>query len=116
LVPEDVLVDVHELLDELVHDSNNDILDLTPILAVLPSHTASQRHIPLASLFSYVEQVGADCLKFYWKGGLRNIEQEVAAYNLMQGDENTGSLGGAECHSNTTESGTLYSSNTGVAS
>jgi len=58
------------------------------------------------SLFSYAEQVGANGLKFYWKGGLRNIEQEVTAYNLMQGDENTGSLCGAECHSNTTDSGT----------
>ena len=109
LVPEDLLVDVRDLMDELICDSNNDTLeddDPVPILAVPPSRTASRQHIPLASLFSYAEQVGADCLEFYWKGGLRNIEREVAAYDLMQGGENTGLLGKAEYHSNTTESGT----------
>ena len=109
LVPEDILVDVRDLMDELICDSNNDTLDdddPVPILAVPPSRTTSQRHIPLTSLFLYVEQVGANCLEFYWKGGLRNIEREVAAYDLMQGGENTGLLGKAEYHSNTTESGT----------
>ena len=68
-------------------------------LPALPHNDIS--HLPL-----YVEQVGADCLEFYWKGGLRNIEWEVAAYDLMQGGENTGLLGGAEYHSNMTGSGT----------
>ena len=67
LVTEDVLVDVHNLMDELICDSNNDTLeddDPKPILAVTPSRTASQQCIPLASLFLYVEKIGADCLEF----------------------------------------------------
>jgi hypothetical protein len=64
-------------MDELIRDSNDDTLeddDPVPVLAIPPSCTASQRRIALASLFSYAERAGADCLEFYWKGGLRNIE------------------------------------------
>ena len=109
LVPKEILVDFRDLMDKLICDSNNDTPeddDPVPILAVPPSCTASWWHIPLASLFLYAEQVGANCLEFYWRGGLRNIEWEVAAYDLMQGGEKTGFLGGAEYHGNMTESGT----------
>jgi hypothetical protein len=108
-IPEDAHVDVHDLMDELIRDSNNDTLeddDPVPVLAIPPSRTASQWCIALASLFSYVERAGADCLEFYWKGGLRTIEWEVGAYDLMQGDKNTGLLDRTEHHGNTVDSGT----------
>jgi hypothetical protein len=105
---EDGNVNVHDLINELVHDSNNDTLEddePIPILAVPSSHAASQQHIPLASLFSFTEPAGADCL-FYWKGGLKNVECKVAAYDLLQGSD-LGMLDGSEHYSNTMGSGTV---------
>jgi hypothetical protein len=104
---EDGSVDVRDLIDELVRDSNNDTLeDDDPVLAVPSSRAASQQRIPLASLFSFAEPAGADCLQFYWKGGLKNLEREVAAYDLLQGGD-LGMLDGSERRSNTTDSGTV---------
>ena len=109
LLAEDGSVDVCDLIDELVRDSNDDTLeddDPIPVLAVLSSRAASQQRIPLASLFSFAEPAGADCLRFYWKGGLKNLEREVAAYDLLQGGD-LGMLDGSEHRSNTTDSGTV---------
>jgi hypothetical protein len=110
LLAEDENVKVRDLMDELVHDSNDDTLrgdDPILTLAVPPSCTVSQQCISLASLFSFAESTGIDCLQFYWKGGLRNLEHEVAAYDLLQGGEDLGVLNGTERHSNTTDSGTF---------
>jgi hypothetical protein len=103
---EDGSIDVCDLIDELVCDSNNDTLqddDPIPVLAVPSFRAASQQCIPLASLFSFVEPAGTDCLQFYWKGGLKNLEHEVAAYDLLQGGD-LGMLDWSEHHSNTMDS------------
>ena len=102
-------VDVHDLINELVHDSNDDTLEddePIPVLAILSSCATSQQCIPLASLFSLVEPAGTDCLQFYWKDGLKNLERKVAAYDLLQGGD-LGMLDGSEHCSNTTDSGTV---------
>ena len=109
LLAEDGSVYVHDLIDELVHKSNNDTLEddnPIPVLAVLSSHTASQQCIPLASLFSFAEPAGTKCLQFYWKGGLKNLECKVAAYDLLQGGD-LGMLDMSEHHSNMMDSGTV---------
>jgi hypothetical protein len=91
-------VDVRDLMNDLIRDSNVDDRNDDPIPTVavpssLPrSRTATQRRIPLASLFAFAESASTGCLEFYWKGGLKNMEREVAAYDLIQEEENTGVL------------------------
>jgi hypothetical protein len=91
-------VDVDDLMNDLILNSNVDDHNDDPILTVavppsLPcSRTAAQWQIPLASLFAFAESASTGCLKFYWKGGLKNMEREVVVYDLIQEEENTGVL------------------------
>jgi len=38
-------------------------------------------------LFSFVDTSSGACLDFYWKGGLKNMEREVVAYDLLNAGE-----------------------------
>jgi hypothetical protein len=87
------VVDVDELMEELMREANNDDHDednslpsLGPPLTIPPSLTSAPRKIPLSLLFSFADPSSRTCLDFYWKGGLRNIEREVAAYDLLQNE------------------------------
>lgn len=63
------------------------------------AHPTQYQPIPLKLLFDYPvaatmhEGVGLD---FYWKGGLRNLDRELASYDLQQAedDEDEGVAGG----------------------
>jgi hypothetical protein len=79
-------------MEELMHEANNDddednpLPSLRPPLTIPPSLTSAPRKIPLSLLFSFADPSSYMCLDFYWKGGLRNIECKVAAYDLLQNE------------------------------
>ena len=90
-------IDVDELMEALIRDSDNDGQhedDPMPTLTLptsLPQpRTATQRWIPLALLFSFTNTSSSACLDFYWKGGLKNMEREVAAYDLLNAGDDAG--------------------------
>jgi hypothetical protein len=87
-------IDVDKLMEALIRDSDNDeqheddpLPTLTlPTSLTLP-RTAAQRRIPLTLLFSFADTSLSACLDFYWKGGLKKMEREVVAYNLLNAGE-----------------------------
>jgi len=97
------LVRASEAADE---DDDSDDLHIIPTIRVPPrpqpansepSTTVTQRPpshlIPLKSLFDYTMDSDANAgagLDFYWKGGLKNLNRELAAYELLceEEDEN----------------------------
>jgi hypothetical protein len=68
------------------HDEDNPLPSLGPPPTIPPSLTSAPRKIPLALLFSFADPSSRTCLDYFWKGGLRNIEREVAAYDLLQNE------------------------------
>jgi hypothetical protein len=56
-----------------------------------PTTELTQRHlsprIPLKSLFDYNVSSNGAGLDFCWKGGLKNLNRELAAYDLLCEDE-----------------------------
>ena len=83
-------VDIRDLMNELIHDADedaNDEDDVAPTQPVPPmrpgARTPAQRRIPLALLFSFTDVSSAASLEFYWKGGLKNMQRETAAYDMM---------------------------------
>jgi hypothetical protein len=56
--------------------------------------------IPLWLSFDYSTTSSAPGLDFYWKGGLKNLEQELAAYDLLYAKEDE-SGGVVESETNT---------------
>ena len=101
--------DFEELTRRLVRDSetaegDDDGIDRDPIptIRVLPrpqqsnpsTKESEQRHlsllIPLKSLFDYntaSNMIPGAGLDFYWKGGLKNLNWELAAYDLLCEEE-----------------------------
>jgi hypothetical protein len=51
------------------------------------AETAWLAKIPLQLLFDYSTTSPTPGLDFYWKGGLKNLEQELAAYDLLYAEE-----------------------------
>ena len=85
-------VDVQDLMNELIQDANDDADDdIIPTQAVPSSRsrTAAQRCIPLALHFSFADPSSVTSLGFYWKGGLKNMERETAAYDMMHDEGNS---------------------------
>jgi hypothetical protein len=87
-------IDVDELMEALIRDSDDDgqhednpLPTLTPPASLPQPRTAAQRRIPLALLFSFADTSSSACLDFYWKGGLKNMEREVVAYDLLNAGE-----------------------------
>ena len=87
------VVDVDELMEELMREANDDdhnednsLPSLRLPVTIPPSLTSTPRKIPLSLLFTFADPSFRMCLDFYWKGGLRNIERKVAAYNLLQNE------------------------------
>jgi hypothetical protein len=88
-------LDVRDLMNELIRDANEDANDngdnyIIPTQAVPPasqSRTTAQRRISLALLFSFADPSSATSLEFYWKGGLKNMQRETAAYDMMHDEE-----------------------------
>ena len=97
LLARDDNVDVQDLMNELIQDANDDTNDdsndddIIPTQAVpsSQSRTAAQHPIPLALLFSFADPSSATSLGFYWKGGLKNMERETAAYDMMHDEGNS---------------------------
>ena len=89
----------HSLMNDAdaaaVHDDDDEDPEL-PITLSLPTALQPQ-HIPLALLFSYPVGSTTDNgagLDFYWKGGLKNLEEELASYELQQSEEDADTAAG----------------------
>lgn len=85
---DDLETDFNDIEAELINDAQamqeyETYLNSLPIL----HSSASQpcRPIPLEKLFNYTTTTGDHSrgLGFYWKGGLRNLEKELAAYETI---------------------------------
>jgi hypothetical protein len=105
-VPDTDNSDFDKLTCQLVRDSeaaeggdNSNNSDFIPTIRMLPRPQQSnlstteltQQHlsplIPLKSLFDYNVSSNGAGLDFYWKGGLKNLNWELAAYDLLCEDE-----------------------------
>jgi hypothetical protein len=66
------------------------------------AETALLAKIPLQLLFDYstTSPTPGPGLDFYWKGGLKNLEEELAAYDLLYAEEDE-SGGVVESETNT---------------
>lgn len=104
-VPEEDNSDFTDLARRLIRDSeasdegidNEGTNDLVPVIHLparsqpnTSNNNGAQPRLPsqritLASLFNYTSDSAG--LDFYWKGGLKNLEQELAAYDLLFEEE-----------------------------
>jgi hypothetical protein len=100
---------------ELIRDANedgdgdnSDNGNVGPTQAVPPTHrrsrTATQRRISLALLFSFTDLSTTTSLEFYWKGGLKNMQRETAAYDMIHDEVTIASIN-PERGSNVEDSG-----------
>ena len=91
VVPGDEDLEFHDLETQLIQDAEAADVDVAEedmlIPPILPPTTVLPLKIPLSLLFDYATPSGSG-LEFYWKGGLKNLEQELAAYDLLYGEEN----------------------------
>jgi hypothetical protein len=94
VVPGDEDLEFHDLATQLIQDAEAADVDvpeedvLIPLIRPIPQPTtALPSKIPLSLLFDYTTPSGPG-LEFYWKGGLKNLEQELAAYDLLYSEEN----------------------------
>jgi hypothetical protein len=93
VVPGDEDLEFHDLATQLIQDAEAADVDvpeedvLMPLIRPIPQPTtALPSKIPLSLLFDYTTPSGPG-LEFYWKGGLKNLEQELAAYDLLYSEE-----------------------------
>ena len=91
--PDTITLDIREIMEDLIEAVSNENAEDNPLPTINPlpapgSHSASQRRIPLSELFVYPEVGTANPLAFYWKGGLRNMQQETVAMDLAHKNEN----------------------------
>jgi hypothetical protein len=107
-VPHDVNSEFHDLAHQLIQaveradsdeaETNND--NVIPSICIPPlprpvNHQSTpirppSQPIPLKSLFDYpqtAEVTSGTSLEFYWKGGLKNLERELVAYDLLYEEE-----------------------------
>lgn len=90
---EEHLADFDDLQRQLIDDAeaNDNFSTYAESIPILHASTTSQlpHRIPLEKLFIYPEhslqgtELNNMGLAFYWKGGLRNLEKELAAYEAM---------------------------------
>ena len=108
-------VDVRDLMAELIRDANedgdgdnSDNSNVGPTQAVPPTHrrsrTGTQRRISLALLFLFTDLSTTTSLEFYWKGGLKNMQRETAAYDMIHDEVTIASIN-PERGSNVEDSG-----------
>jgi len=99
-----------DIVMQLIQDAENaDIPNINDLpLSSIPltqppvpqAATALSAKISLQLLFDYSTTSPAPGLDFYWKGGLKNLEQKLAAYDLLYGEEDE-SDGVAKSETNT---------------
>jgi hypothetical protein len=79
----DLIQDASEDGNSHDDDKNNTVPTQAAPPTIRQSRTAAQRHISLALLFSFMDPSSATLFKFYWKGGLKNMQWENAGYDII---------------------------------
>lgn len=80
------LIQGSETADTISHNDDLDVLPIPQPATPQPADLHLPRKIPLKLLFDYSTPSGHG-LEFYWKGRLKNLECELAAYDLMYEEE-----------------------------
>ena len=66
----------------------------SPTLPTNPPHQQVRRKIPLSDLFLYPSTAEGELhsgIVFYWKGGIKNLDAELASYDTeVEGQEANG--------------------------